>query len=80
MHMDHCIDSIRESLMCAGDITPRPFGWNLKQSSVLPVNRVLRTCRDFDAIKDWALDRQVKGFDFSVHVVDDPLGDVEVEY
>ncbi|KAK4496833.1 hypothetical protein PRZ48_012817 [Zasmidium cellare] len=27
VHMDHCLDSLRQSLMCSGDITPMPFVW-----------------------------------------------------
>ncbi|KIX09227.1 uncharacterized protein Z518_00306 [Rhinocladiella mackenziei CBS 650.93] len=76
-HMDHCIESIRESLMCSSDISPRPYGWSEEFGEVLPVNQFLRTCRDFDALRDWAMERQVRNWNTKVHV-DDPLGNIYV--
>lgn len=78
IHMDHCIDGIRQALMCAGDVTPRPYGWDPLGENVVAVNHVMRTCRDFDAIREWARPRQVHNFNYSVHV-DDPLGNVYIE-
>ena len=77
IHIDHCIDSIRQSLMCASNITPLPYAWFTEYETVLPVTNVLRTCRDFDVLREWARERQSFTFNFTIHV-DDPLGNVVI--
>ncbi|KAG0645189.1 Oxidase ustYa [Hyphodiscus hymeniophilus] len=72
-HIEHCIDSIRQTLMCASDITPMPFAWYTEWQVNFPVFDTLHTCRDFDAIRDWALERQSFTFDTTVQE-EDPLG------
>lgn len=73
-HIDHCIDTIRQSLMCASDVTPLPFVWSKDDQRTLEVARVLHTCRDFEAIKEWGKQNHVRGFDRTIHVYD-PLDD-----
>lgn len=53
MHVDHCIEALRLSLMCYADITPLL----IKKSSRLKVGRmadfnVHHKCRNFDKIVD----------------------------
>lgn len=77
-HMDHCIDSLRQSLMCSSDLAPIPYAWNTKYQQNMPIAATTHTCRDFEAIKEWARadERRAKAMDAHVRV-DDPLGDVE---
>lgn len=72
-HIDHCIDTIRQSLMCAVDVTPLPFIWVEEDKSVKEVAAVLHTCRDFDAVKAWAQEHHIHTFDRTQHVHDDLL-------
>lgn len=51
-HLDHCIDSLRQSAMCAGDITPIPFAWYQDYQAYESYSGIMRTCRDFGAIQD----------------------------
>jgi hypothetical protein len=74
-HMDHCIDSIRQSLMCSNDVTPIPYAWYTKFEAVLPTTGIVHMCRDFDSIRDWARQRRSLKFDLMTHV-EDPLGNV----
>lgn len=62
-HLDHCIDVLRQSLMCAADITPNVFQYSPKHGQVRPRSTVLHECRDFDRIKKWAVERDVKDFE-----------------
>jgi hypothetical protein len=78
-HMDHCIDSLRQTLMCSSDLSPIPYAWNTKYQQTLPVTGVTHTCRDFEALSEWAKqdERKVRHIaDSHVHVAD-PLGNVE---
>jgi hypothetical protein len=57
-HTSHCIDSLRQSLMCASDITP--IVWIRDEENKLrPEGRVIHTCRNFEAIRQWARDNQI---------------------
>ncbi|KAI9744826.1 MAG: hypothetical protein M1818_001751 [Claussenomyces sp. TS43310] len=62
-HVDHCLDSIRQSLMCSGDVTPLPWKWRKNDTDgtdlLVPEAHVTHTCRDFDAIVQWAKDRHI---------------------
>lgn len=73
-HIDHCIDTIRQSLMCASDLTPLPFVWSEENQKTMEVARVLHTCRNFDAIREWGKENHVKHLDRSRKVYD-PLDD-----
>lgn len=72
-HIDHCIDTIRQSLMCTVDVTPLPLIWVEEDQSVKEVAAVLHTCRDFDAVKEWVQEHHIQTFDRSQHVHDDLL-------
>jgi hypothetical protein len=73
-HMDHCIDQIRQSLMCSADLTPIPYGWYPRYNQVNGMFDVAHTCRDFEAVKEWARERRSDKFTIDVRVPN-PLGD-----
>ncbi|KAJ5113792.1 hypothetical protein N7456_002326 [Penicillium angulare] len=54
-HLDHCIDSIRQSIMCTGDMTMAPIIWDFNKGRFIPDFEVHHTCRDYDALKEWTL-------------------------
>jgi len=73
MHLDHCIDYLRQSIQCHSDLTP--MLWNLTtvvdpetseegQKLILTADGQ-HTCRDFGRIREWAVERKV---DWSKHV------------
>ncbi|KAI4170497.1 MAG: hypothetical protein LQ346_008849 [Caloplaca aetnensis] len=56
--LDHCIDNLRESLMCTGDMTFSPTVWDSNKGRFIPDFEVEHTCRDYDALKKWSLARE----------------------
>ncbi|KAL4899979.1 hypothetical protein BDW74DRAFT_171071 [Aspergillus multicolor] len=57
-HWDHCIDSLRQSLMCHADISPIPFHVNVPASKgIFPRLATTHTCRNFTKIQEWARER-----------------------
>ncbi|KAL6909222.1 hypothetical protein GGI43DRAFT_429816 [Trichoderma evansii] len=58
-HIQHCMDSIRQSLMCTADLTPIPEAYTAYKpnGSLEPIFQVFHTCRDFKAIQKWAKTR-----------------------
>ena len=49
-HIDHCIDSLRQAIQCASDISPYVFQWSEEDRGVRAFADVAHTCRDFDAV------------------------------
>lgn len=70
-HIDHCIDSIRQTLMCSADVSPIVFNWDPSVNYSRPISTIYHTCRDFEALRQWTEDHQVKNFDASTYVEDD---------
>ena len=67
MHITHCVNSIRQSLMCASDISTIPF--NVQSIVIkgthttpkrLPSFDVQHSCRNFTKIKEWTRARWTK--------------------
>ncbi|GAM87534.1 hypothetical protein ANO11243_055600 [Dothideomycetidae sp. 11243] len=55
--LDHCVDSLRLSLMCEADMTLAPMVWSNEKERMIPDFEIEHTCRDYDALKEWAKDR-----------------------
>ncbi|KAF8319625.1 hypothetical protein DL93DRAFT_2074559 [Clavulina sp. PMI_390] len=53
-HIDHCLNSLRESLMCNPDLTPVVWQWDETQRRTSPKIDVVHTCIDFRPIQEWA--------------------------
>jgi hypothetical protein len=58
-HIDHCIDTIRQYMMCNADITPTTWVWDAKEGKSKAVANVAHTCRNFDDVKAWAMERRL---------------------
>ncbi|KAF9491713.1 hypothetical protein BDN71DRAFT_1397844 [Pleurotus eryngii] len=56
-HLRHCINSIRQSLMCSSDISVNVFYNPRKESRPFPRFDQLHTCRNFDKLRAWAFGR-----------------------
>jgi hypothetical protein len=77
-HANHCVEIIRQAIMCAVDVTPYTWRWNEEHKSL--ENRVFtpHTCRNFDKIREWASPENhggnlTLGFDFKFRELNDPL-------
>ncbi|KAK1751709.1 hypothetical protein QBC47DRAFT_433713 [Echria macrotheca] len=70
MHVDHCIESIRQSITCSSDVSPVLFQWLKSKQINLPHLELVHRCRNFDKIKDWAFERFVDLGDRRQHVQD----------
>lgn len=71
---DHCVESIRQSLTCNADTTAITYEW-IPQGILQPQLGVLHSCRDFDAIREWAWGRNVPLRSLHAHVVDGRIVD-----
>jgi len=57
----HCVDSIRQSLMCSVDISTIFWHWIPELQQSAPSAQTTHTCRDFDAVKEWAEEHVLVG-------------------
>ncbi|KJK74826.1 hypothetical protein H634G_09870 [Metarhizium anisopliae BRIP 53293] len=75
-HISHCLDAVREAIMCASDISVITWQWNDQAKKALGHGDVLHTCRSFEKIKEWAADNQaLVDFNADVFVKGDPVVD-----
>ncbi|KAJ3759347.1 hypothetical protein EV360DRAFT_69580 [Lentinula raphanica] len=71
-HSSHCIELLREAIMCSGSITPLVWQWNDTLGEAEMRWDVVHTCRSFDLVHKWAKDNQLRRlFLTDVHVEDD---------
>ncbi|KAG9195013.1 hypothetical protein G6011_00133 [Alternaria panax] len=69
-HWDHCVDALRQSLMCQADIAPVSFHVNIPfNRGIFPRLATTHTCRNFTKVQQWAKAHQAPEFDF---MIDDP--------
>ncbi|KAL0576585.1 hypothetical protein V5O48_005378 [Marasmius crinis-equi] len=71
-HVSHCIDWIRQSIMCHADTSVIVWQWEDWVNSTIVKGDVAHTCRNFEKIQDWAKERILpKAFDANIHLTDD---------
>ena len=60
IHTDHCVDSIRQTLMCGADISS--IVWVRDSDNIIrPEGRVAHSCRNFDRIAEWIGNHEFEG-------------------
>ncbi|CEL09746.1 hypothetical protein ASPCAL12876 [Aspergillus calidoustus] len=75
-HLDHCSESLRQSLMCSSDVSTIHWVWSEEHHRWQADGRVVHTCRDFEAIREWAFERTAGVVDFETWVADPLKGNV----
>ncbi|ROW05056.1 hypothetical protein VSDG_00637 [Cytospora chrysosperma] len=62
-HADHCINDIRQSLMCHADLSVVTFWWHPEMRKPMPNFHIDQTCVNWDALDAWASKRSFSIFD-----------------
>jgi hypothetical protein len=52
-HADHCVEHLRQMLMCSGDATPIPSRWEENIGQWYVYTDRTHTCRDFKSLREW---------------------------
>ncbi|KAI1109342.1 hypothetical protein F5Y14DRAFT_456134 [Nemania sp. NC0429] len=68
MHLDHCIDSIRQTLMCAPNDGLFMYDWSPQLTGPAPRFISRRKCINWSRLTSWAAERRVDLFDTSAVV------------
>lgn len=83
-NLDHCLDYLRQVIMCHSDVTPithaaRPKPFNSALSDWRPNFAVAHTCRNFQKIHDWAAKFNTSGFVIESWPGLDPVADLRAK-
>ncbi|KAK8044802.1 hypothetical protein PG993_004826 [Apiospora rasikravindrae] len=66
-HWDHCIDSLRQVLMCHADVSPVSWRLNVPVKKMLiPQLSTTHTCRNFSRIHEWARAHRAGAWNYNV--------------
>jgi len=60
-HVGHCVDWIRQSIMCHADTSVIVWQWEDWAGKSIVKGDIAHTCRKFPAIQDWAKERVLAG-------------------
>lgn len=55
LHIEHCLDFLRQLVQCSSDLTPIPLVYSKGAGMAIPDFEQVHTCRSFDPIRQWAL-------------------------
>ncbi|KAI0137816.1 tat pathway signal sequence [Hypoxylon sp. NC0597] len=58
-HVDHCVDVLRQVLMCQGDVSLLTYSWIDGYRRPWPNFGVDHTCRDWNSIQGWAREHNI---------------------
>jgi len=59
MHVDHCVDYLRQVIQCQVDLTPLYYDLSRvhEQDTLVPIFGAEHTCRDWEKLHEWAMQR-----------------------
>ncbi|KAI1206351.1 uncharacterized protein F4807DRAFT_439769 [Annulohypoxylon truncatum] len=53
-HLNHCVEMLRQHLMCHADLEPFTFNWREGQAKPYADFNIQKTCVDFDYLLEWS--------------------------
>ncbi|KAI8962776.1 hypothetical protein F5Y11DRAFT_347130 [Daldinia sp. FL1419] len=66
-HAEHCLELVRQTAICHGDVTPTLFKWlhNSEGRAIEPTTKegALHKCVKWDSISKWAISRRIDLFE-----------------
>lgn len=77
--IDHCIDQVRQSLMCSADTSIIPVQWNDETKSMRPRVDTIHTCKKYDSLLNWTAGRNLSSFRGAARVVGNGRGEFVIE-
>ncbi|KAI0521646.1 hypothetical protein F5B22DRAFT_643821 [Xylaria bambusicola] len=63
LHAQHCMDRLRQSIQCRGDISVATYLWGVRQAVPIGNFTSLHECVNWDALHDWSRDKMVDVFE-----------------
>ncbi|KAI8626641.1 tat pathway signal sequence [Xylariaceae sp. FL1651] len=68
LHIDHCVEALRQVLVCQADTTAVPFVWSDASKLMAAGMGTTHMCRDFEKVREWAFARSLTWDNERAHV------------
>ncbi|KAJ6496924.1 hypothetical protein DFH09DRAFT_945732 [Mycena vulgaris] len=73
-HVSHCVDWLRNSIMCHSDTSVIVWQWNARVNQSTPKARVPHSCKKFEPIRDWGKKNEILAdYEHTIHLKDAPI-------
>ncbi|KAJ7318184.1 hypothetical protein DFH08DRAFT_1037117 [Mycena albidolilacea] len=73
-HISHCVDWLRNSIMCHSDTSVIVWQWNVHLNQSTPKARIPHSCKKFKPIQDWGKNNEILAdYDHTIHLEDAPI-------
>ncbi|KAF7880372.1 uncharacterized protein EAF02_007218 [Botrytis sinoallii] len=79
-HMDHCVDMLRQKLMCDADVHLVTYNWLKGHDAPHPNFNTARQCRSFEAVKQYVMDNALDGSNLPKMYFEKPKDGSVMEY
>ncbi|KAJ3552824.1 hypothetical protein NM688_g3948 [Phlebia brevispora] len=67
-HLNHCLDTLRQGIMCAGDVSPIVWHWSDEDQGDIINLDIAHSCRSYDSLVTWAKEHKSQyHFNQTVH-------------
>ncbi|KAK3388267.1 hypothetical protein B0T20DRAFT_457375 [Sordaria brevicollis] len=81
LHLEHCIEGIRQSLQCSADTSALFWEWSERRKMMVGNTATTHTCKDWEKVRQWGLEHQTgRYFDPYERVEGAPIRDDSVEF
>jgi hypothetical protein len=67
-HHEHCVEQLRQTLMCNPDMTAAVLQWDTSQQELHTVTDIQHTCIDYKRIQEWMRARALSDTEFDKHI------------
>ncbi|KIJ48692.1 hypothetical protein M422DRAFT_162401, partial [Sphaerobolus stellatus SS14] len=74
-HAFHCVEYIRQALMCNPDVSMNVWNWYDDLKGVRGSSHQAHTCVNFSKLQEWARERQISKFINTTEYIEDDLPD-----
>ncbi|KAK5120448.1 hypothetical protein LTR85_006387 [Meristemomyces frigidus] len=58
-HLEHCVETLRQTLMCHGDMSLLTYNWVEGRAMPYPNFNTIHTCKNWDKLVAWNMQRDV---------------------
>ncbi|KAI9683739.1 MAG: hypothetical protein M1822_005929 [Bathelium mastoideum] len=58
-HLEHCVETLRQTIMCHGDISLLTYNWVEGREMPYPNFNTIHTCKKWDRLTEWNMKRDV---------------------
>ncbi|TEY43142.1 hypothetical protein BOTCAL_0378g00080 [Botryotinia calthae] len=79
-HMDHCVDMLRQKLMCDADVHLVTYNWLKGHDAPHPNFNTARQCRSFEAVKQYVIENALDGSNLPKMYFEKPKDGSVMEY